>query len=160
MKKNYAVRMVALSLPVLIILAGCSAEEAAMGDMAAPTVSSGATLPPSVPPQVVATSEPVVSVAPAATAVPSPSIAPAALSTPAANGSASPAVSPPKVTKEAAEAYIGQSLETLYSSMGQPQSSSYANSCLGDGDDGELYYEGFTVYTYREDGVEEIIAVE
>ena len=35
-----------------------------------------------------------------------------------------------------------------------------ARSCLGDGDDGNLYYEGFTVYTYREDGEETVTYVE
>ena len=31
-----------------------------------------------------------------------------------------------------------------------PESVSYASSCLGSGEDGELVYNGFTVYTYKE----------
>ena len=36
----------------------------------------------------------------------------------------------------------------------------YTEGCLGPGEDGNLYYEGFTVYTYRENGVEKIRIVE
>ena len=40
------------------------------------------------------------------------------------------------------------------------QESSYASSCLGPGEDGELYYDGFTVYTYRDpDGTENVYDV-
>ena len=38
----------------------------------------------------------------------------------------------------------------------EPSGSSYAPSCLGPGEDGELYYDGFTVATYRE-GDKEIV---
>ena len=34
--------------------------------------------------------------------------------------------------------------------IGEPESVSYASSCLGSGEDGELVYNGFTVYTYKE----------
>ena len=44
----------------------------------------------------------------------------------------------------------------LAESMIEPESSSYAGSCLGPGEDGELHYDGFTVYTYKE-GDSEII---
>lgn len=47
-------------------------------------------------------------------------------------------------------AYIGQSVSSMISAIGAPNSSSYAPSCLGAGEDGELLYDGFTVYTYRE----------
>ena len=34
-------------------------------------------------------------------------------------------------------------------------------SCLGEGEDGNLYYDGFTVYTYRDvDGSETVSYVE
>ena len=47
-------------------------------------------------------------------------------------------------------------LETI----GEPNDSRYAQSCLGDGEDGELYYDGFTVYTYRApDGTETVYDV-
>jgi hypothetical protein len=51
-------------------------------------------------------------------------------------------------------------VEDLYAAIGSPVSSDYAPSCLGDGDDGNLYYEGFTVYTYRENGEETVTYVE
>ncbi len=38
----------------------------------------------------------------------------------------------------------------MIAAIGQPISSSYASSCMGDGEDGELIYSGFTVYTYRD----------
>ena len=41
-----------------------------------------------------------------------------------------------------------------------PEYSDYAQSCLGTGEDGNLYYDGFTVYTYREGDVETIRIVE
>lgn len=48
----------------------------------------------------------------------------------------------------------------LYAAVGQPNSSDYAPSCIGDGEDGNLYYDGFTVYTYREGGSESVEYVE
>ena len=62
--------------------------------------------------------------------------------------------------KAIAEGYIDQSVEDLIAVIGQPESSDYAPSCLGDGDDGNLYYEGFTVYTYREGDEETVNYVE
>ena len=51
---------------------------------------------------------------------------------------------------------IDQDVAALYAAIGEPEDSSYASSCLGPGDDGELYYQGFTVATYRE-GEKEIV---
>ena len=59
-----------------------------------------------------------------------------------------------------AESCIGKTVEDLYALIGEPISSDYAPSCLGPGEDGNLYYDGFTVYTYREDGVETVRVVE
>jgi len=53
-------------------------------------------------------------------------------------------------------AYIGGSVSSMIAAIGQPLSRSYAPSCIGDGEDGELIYSGFTVYTYRENGVETV----
>ena len=63
---------------------------------------------------------------------------------------------------EAAKEFEGAPLEDLIAAIGEPLSSDYAPSCLnpGVGEDGNLYYEGFTVYTYKEDGVEEVVDVE
>lgn len=48
--------------------------------------------------------------------------------------------------------YIGYDINTFYSIFGYPYASEYATSCMGDGDDGMLYYNGFTVYTFRANG--------
>lgn len=58
--------------------------------------------------------------------------------------------------KTLAEQYIDQPVSALIAAIGQPISSDYAPSCLGEGEDGNLYYDGFTVYTYR-DGDSEVI---
>ena len=50
-----------------------------------------------------------------------------------------------------AVAMIGVDVSELYDAIGEPLSSDYSSSCLGSGMDGELKYEGFTVYTYLED---------
>ena len=77
-------------------------------------------------------------------------------------------VAPPETTeaptenrqKQLAESCIDKSVEELIALIGEPQSSDYAPSCLGPGEDGNLYYEGFTVYTYREDGEETVRVVD
>lgn len=51
---------------------------------------------------------------------------------------------------EAALALKGEDVSALYDAIGEPSGSSYAPSCLGPGEDGNLYYDGFTVATYRE----------
>ena len=53
-------------------------------------------------------------------------------------------------------------MEDLYALIGEPGSSDYAPSCLnpGVGEDGNLYYEGFIVYTYREGDTETVTYVE
>lgn len=62
---------------------------------------------------------------------------------------------------ETAKEFEGADLEDLIAAIGEPQSSDYAPSCLGEGEDGNLYYDGFTVYTYRDvDGTEVVNYVE
>ena len=46
---------------------------------------------------------------------------------------------------EAAKEFEGAPLEDLIAAIGEPLSSDYAPSCLGEGEDGNLYYDGFTV---------------
>ena len=41
-------------------------------------------------------------------------------------------------------------VDALIEAIGEPASTTYVSSCLGDGEDGQLEYEGFTVYTYRD----------
>ena len=59
-----------------------------------------------------------------------------------------------------AQEMIGEDISALTAAIGEPETSSYASSCLGPGEDGELYYDGFTVYTYRDpDGTENVYDV-
>ena len=59
-----------------------------------------------------------------------------------------------------AQEMIGEDVSSLTAAIGEPENSSYASSCLGPGEDGELYYDGLTVYTYRDpDGTENIYDV-
>lgn len=69
---------------------------------------------------------------------------------------AAPAPEVKKASKETASQYIGQSASALVAAIGEPGSKTYADSCIGDGEDGEWYYDGFTVYTYRENGSERV----
>lgn len=56
---------------------------------------------------------------------------------------------------------VGSSVSDLYNLIGYPPNgSSYAVSSMGDGESGELYYNGFTVYTYRENGAEYVLRIE
>lgn len=59
-------------------------------------------------------------------------------------------------TKETAMSFIGKNISELYAAIGRPSGSDYASSCMGDGEDGELFYDGFTVYTYREGNTETV----
>lgn len=62
--------------------------------------------------------------------------------------------------KALAESCVGKNVSELYALIGQPTSSDYAPSCLVDGEDGMLYYDGFVVYTTREGNVETVYYVE
>ena len=61
-----------------------------------------------------------------------------------------------------AEECIDKPLADLIALVGEPNSADYAPSCLnpGVGEDGNLYYDGFVVYTYREGGDETVQYVE
>lgn len=71
-----------------------------------------------------------------------------------------PDAEPEESLKDIAMGFVGKELSELIAAIGEPESSDYAPSCLGDGEDGNLYYDGFTVYTYREGGVETVEYVE
>lgn len=55
-----------------------------------------------------------------------------------------------------AETFIEKDVSGLIEAIGEPSATDYASSCLGPGEDGELTYGGFTVYTYKE-GDSEIV---
>ena len=56
--------------------------------------------------------------------------------------------------------YIGKPVDDLIAAIGEPEDRDYGPSCMGDGEDGSLYYGGFIVYTYRENGEETVQDVE
>ena len=59
-----------------------------------------------------------------------------------------------------AQRFVDGPLEALIAELGEPLSREYVSSCLGSGQDGELRYEGFTVYTYLSDKGETVTGVE
>ncbi len=59
-------------------------------------------------------------------------------------------VKPAEDAFELAESCIGKSVDELIALIGEPESTDYAPSCLIEGaEDGNWYYDGFTVYTLR-----------
>ena len=58
--------------------------------------------------------------------------------------------SPSEALFELAKSYVDKPLSELQAEIGEPVSSSYVSSCLvPGGEDGELHYDGFTVYTVK-----------
>ena len=61
---------------------------------------------------------------------------------------------------ELAKSYIDKPLSELQAEIGEPASSSYVSSCLvPGGEDGELHYDGFTVYTVKSGDTETVLDV-
>ena len=74
-----------------------------------------------------------------------------------------PAPEAPDETSPAdiARSLIDHDVAELYEAIGEPESSDYAPSCLVDGgEDGNLYYDGFTVYTLKQGDSEKVYDVE
>ena len=61
---------------------------------------------------------------------------------------------------ETALTFVDQDAAALVQAIGEPLETQYEASCSGPGDDGVWTYDGFTVYTYRENGVETIVDAE
>ena len=70
--------------------------------------------------------------------------------------------SPSEALFELAKGYVDKPLSELQAEIGEPVSSSYVSSCLiPGGEDGELHYDGFTVYTVKSgdsETVQDVIA--
>ncbi len=83
---------------------------------------------------------------------------------PAANPEPAPETNPepaPEVDRKSlAQGLVGRPVSELYAAIGRPISSDYAPSCLDfEGEDGELVYDGFTVYTEKGPDYETVYAV-
>ncbi len=141
----------------LLLLAAC----AGGAESPAPTLQAE---PPAAP-EPVSTSEPVAAPEPATE--PEPQAAPEPATEPEPQAAPEPANEPAASSEpggasslDAALACAGQDISTLYAAIGQPRDSFYEYSCSGPGDDGVLYYDGFLVFTYRENGVETVVDAE
>jgi hypothetical protein len=112
------------------------------------------------------------STAPAPSAPPTPSAEPTPV--PSAEPSAAPsaalpdetlkpdvteAPSPEEEALKIAKSFEGKDLSELVAVLGEPLSSEYVPSCLGNGQDGELKYDGFIVYTTQQGSAETITLV-
>lgn len=82
-----------------------------------------------------------------------------------------PAADEPKSeapTEEAAEptlletalTFVDKDASELVAAIGEPLDKVYEESCSGPGDDGVWTYDGLTVFTYTENGVETIVDAE
>ena len=59
---------------------------------------------------------------------------------------------------EIALTFVEKSVDELKAVLGEPDDAYYEESCIGDGEDGILYYGNLTVFTYREaDGSAETV---
>ena len=94
--------------------------------------------------------------APQPTPAPQPEPAP----TPEPAPEPEPAPQPAADPKATAQSLVGHQVSELFSAIGRPVSSDYAPSCLDlEGEDGELVYDGFVVYTLKTAGGETIDSV-
>ena len=167
-------------LPAILVLltALCACEKAPAQEPPATSLPP-ATASPATPAPAPASPEP--TEAPAPTAASEPTAAPTPAPTPEPTAAPTPEPTPeptpaptPEPTpvpteapalsaaekKALAESCIDGDVKDLYAAIGKPEYSDYAPSCLGEGDDGMLYYDGFIVYTYRENGTETVTYVE
>ncbi len=136
-------RMLSLILALLLAAALC-----ACGSQ---TESPAPTEAPAAP-----TASPAPAPAPASEETPGPETAPADAPPILPDAGLHPAEEKPAedpeiaARRELALSFLDRDLAELIAELGEPLERSYAPSCLGGGEDGELVYEGFTVYTYRE----------
>lgn len=61
---------------------------------------------------------------------------------------------------ETALGFVDQDVFLLVEALGEPLDKQYEASCSGPGDDGIWSYDGLTVFTYRENGVETVVDAE
>ena len=140
----------------LLLLTACTAKEAAPAPVSAPEISaaettvSGEDTPSAAEPEPEPTSEP--APVPAPEPIPEP--------VPEPTPELEPMPEPSGDRLEKALACVDQDISVLYAAIGEPDSSRYEYSCSGPGDDGVLFYDGFLVFTYKENGVETVVDAE
>lgn len=61
---------------------------------------------------------------------------------------------------ETALSFVDQDAQLLLDALGEPQQKLYEASCSGPGDDGIWIYDGLTIFTYLENGVETVVDAE
>ena len=61
---------------------------------------------------------------------------------------------------ETALTFVDKDASELIAAIGEPLDKVYEESCSGPGDDGVWTYDGLTVFTYTENGVETIVDAE
>ncbi len=158
------------TLAMLLAFCACTKTPEPPAPTAAPGTEAPATEAPkpTEPPQTPApTAEPTPEQTPEPTAEPTSEPTPEPTPAPTPEPTAEPTPAPTEAPAlsadekmEIAQGYIDRSVEELYAAIGRPDSTDYAPSCMGEGDDGMLFYDGFIVYTYRENGTETVIYVE
>ena len=143
MKRNLI--LAGLFLICALLLIGCGSTAPAAAPAPAETAAPAESAAP------VETEAPTETPAPSPEPEPEPSAEPVATLPDAGlvrDTKASP--SPSEALFELAKGYVDKPLSELQAEIGEPVSSSYVSSCLiPGGEDGELHYDGFTVYTVK-----------
>ena len=155
MKRNLI--LAGLFLICALLLIGCGSTAPAAAPAPAETAAPAESAAP------VETEAPTETPAPSSEPEPEPSAEPVATLPDAGlvrDTKASP--SPSEALFELAKGYVDKPLSELQAEIGEPVSSSYVSSCLiPGGEDGELHYDGFTVYTVKSgdsETVQDVIA--
>lgn len=142
----------------LLLLTACTAKEAAPAPVSAPEISaaettvSGEDTPSAAEPEPESKAEPKSISESVAEPIPEPE--------PESTPEPAPMPEPSGDRLEKALACVDQDISVLYAAIGEPESSRYEYSCSGPGEDGVLFYDGFLVFTYKENGVETVVDAE
>ena len=161
MKRNLL--LAGLCLLCALLLIGCGSTAPASTPSPTETAAPAESAVPEESAVPAETEVPAESPAPGAEPEPEPSAEPVATLPDAGlvrDTKASP--SPSEALFELAKGYVDKPLAELQAEIGEPLSSSYVSSCLiPGGEDGELHYDGFTVYTVKSgdsETVQDVIA--
>ena len=144
----------ALLTLLLFLLAACAQKEAPSApEPAAPAAETAVSEPETEAPETELEKEP----EPASE--PEPEKKPEPVPEPESEQSSEPETASNEGLQKALDC-VDQDISALYAAIGEPESSHYEYSCSGPGDDGVLNYDGFIVFTYKENGVETVVDAE